>query len=90
MASAISDKVPPHRPSTRTGTTLASYAVPATPVALSVTAATVPVTWVPCQLEVEPVFQGTHCWATVQSPSSLGSASLPSPSRAASASLMKS
>ena len=53
MASAMSDSEPPHAPSTRTGTTLAPYATPATPLALLVSAATVPVTWVPCQLESE-------------------------------------
>jgi len=52
MASAMSEVRPPQRPSTRTGTTLAPNAVPATPVALLVTAATVPATWVPCQLEL--------------------------------------
>ena len=44
IPSAISDVKPPHLPSTRTGTTFASYATPATPSPLLVTAATVPAT----------------------------------------------
>ena len=51
MASAISDVAPPQAPNTRTGTILAFGAAPATPLALLVTAATVPATCVPCQLE---------------------------------------
>ncbi len=85
MASAISDSEPPHRPSTRTGTTLALNAVPATP-AVVVTAATVPATWVPYQLELDV----EHPLVEFQSPSSAGLSSRPLPSRAAVASLMKS
>ena len=55
MASAMSDVEPPPRPSTRTGITLAPQAVPATPLALLVTAATVPATCVPCQLDGSPL-----------------------------------
>ncbi len=86
MASAMSDSEPPHRPSTRTGTTLALNAVPATPVVLLVSAATVPATWVPCQLELDVA----HPLVEFQSPSSAGLLSRPLPSRAAVASLMKS
>src|SRR5688500_12608041 len=48
---AMSDVNPPHVPSTRTGTTRALNATPDTPVPLFVSAATVPATCVPCQLE---------------------------------------
>ena len=51
-ASAMSEVEPPPRPSTRAWTSLASGAVPAPPVALLVTAAAVPATWVPCQEEL--------------------------------------
>lgn len=85
MASAISDSEPPHRPSTRTGTTLALNAVPATPVVV-VTAATVPAACVPCQLELDV----EHPLVEFQSPSSAGLSSRTLPSRAALASLMKS
>mgnify|MGYP006972268893 CR=1 FL=1 len=49
MASAMSDRVPPQRPSTRTGSTVDSNARPAMPTPLLVASATVPATCVPCQ-----------------------------------------
>src|SRR5262245_34251362 len=52
IASAMSDVRPPQRPSTRSGTTFAPNATPATPLPLFVTAAIVPATCVPCQLEL--------------------------------------
>ncbi len=90
MASTMSEVVPPHLPSTRTGWIFALYAMPATPLALLVAAAMVPATWVPCQeepLAVEPV---PHSPAALQSPWSAGLLSRPLPSRAAVASEMKS
>ena len=90
IASAMSEVYPPHLPSTRTGTTFALNAVPATPVLLLVTAATVPATWVPCQLELDAGMPAPHSLAAYQSPSSLGLLSRPPPSRAIAASLMKS
>src|SRR6185503_9951301 len=42
IASAMSELVPPHLPSTRTGTTFALKATPATPMPLLATAAIVP------------------------------------------------
>jgi hypothetical protein len=89
MASAMSEVKPPHLPSTRTGRSLALRATPATPVRLSVSAAMVPATWVPCQLEAEGCGL-PHSPALNQSPSSLGFGSRPLPSRAVAASLMKS
>ena len=80
IASAISEMEPPPTPSTRTGEMRALNAVPATPLALLVSAATVPATWVPCQLD----------WPLVESPGSLGSESRPPPSLATVVSLMKS
>src|SRR4249920_1491411 len=86
MASAISEVVPPHSPSTRTGSTLALKATPATPLLLLVTAAMVPATWVPCQLESSAtVVESPQSPVVSQSPSSFGLASRPLPSRAAAA-----
>ena len=89
MASAMSERDPPHLARTRTGTTLALGATPATPVALPVTAATVPATWVPCQEELEAAVC-PHSPAAYQSPWSWALASRPFPSRAAVASETKS
>ncbi len=89
MASAMSEREPPHLARTRTGTTLALGATPATPVALPVTAATVPATWVPCQEELEAAVC-PHSPAAYQSPWSWALASRPLPSRAAVASETKS
>src|SRR4249919_2884533 len=89
MASEMSEMNPPHLPSTRSGSTLALNATPATPLALLVTAAIVPATWVPCQLEL--VLPGKpHSESLLQSPGSFGSVSRPSPSLAENVSLMKS
>src|SRR5207244_12338285 len=84
MASAMSEVKPPHLPSTRTGRILALRAMPATPTPLSDSAAMVPATCVPCQLDVSGVVL-PHSPALNQSPSSLGLASRPSPSRAVAA-----
>src|SRR3546814_1073 len=81
IASTISEVNPPPLPSTRAGTTLALNATPATPLALLVTAATVPDTWVPCQLEFCPPLASPGSWASL---------SRPPPSAAMVASLMKS
>src|SRR5688572_8435895 len=89
IASAMSDSEPPHLASTRAWMMRALCAVPATPVALLVSAATVPATWVPCQLELEPV-GCPHSLAAYQSPWSCGLLSRPLPSRAAVASETKS
>jgi hypothetical protein len=77
-------------PSTRTGTILAPYATPATPVLLFVAAAMVPATWVPCQLEFDAGSPAPHSPAAVQSPGSLASLSRPLPSFAMVVSEMKS
>jgi hypothetical protein len=86
--------VPPHLPSTRTGTTLASGAVPAMPRLLLVAPATRLAVAVPCQLleeapqsEKVPVRVSA---SVTQSPGSLGSASRPLPSLATVALLTKS
>ena len=86
IASAMSEMLPPHLASTRTGWILALNAVPATPMPLLVNAATVPATCVPCQLEFEPT-SWPHSPAVYQSPWSAGLESRPLPSRAAVASL---
>jgi hypothetical protein len=85
----MSELVPPHLPSTRTGTTFALNATPATPMPLLATAATVPATWLPCQLELLGVAE-PHSPALNQSPWSCGLLSRPLPSRAVVALLMKS
>src|SRR5690554_1694383 len=79
MPAAMSCVVPPHLPSTRTCWTLTPRAFPTTPLA-SLTAAIVPATWVPCQLEPPPP-EPLHSPGEVQSPWSLGFESRPSPSR---------
>src|SRR5688500_5353435 len=71
IASAMSDPLPPHLPSTRIGWTAAPNATPATPLALLVTAPTVPATCVPCQLELRSEGWPPHSPARYQSPSSL-------------------
>ena len=88
MASAMSASEPPHLPRTRTGWILAFGATPTTPW-VSVTAATVPATWVPCQEEL-PGCEAPHSPAAYQSPSSRGLESRPLPSRAAAELEMKS
>ena len=89
-ASAISASVPPQRPSARTARTLDLNAIPATPAALLVTAATVPATWVPCQLELLAGEPAKHWPAVLQSPGSSALASRPLPSLAVVTLLMKS
>ncbi len=56
MAAAMSLVQPPHLPSTRTGWTFVSHAMPAMPTPLLPRAAMVPATCVPCQLEL-PTWQ---------------------------------
>src|SRR5687767_13516845 len=89
-ASEMSFRVPPlHLPRTRTGISSAFGATPATPVMLSVTAAMVPATWVPCQLESTCAVL-PHVPAGVQLPSSCGLESRGLLSRAEAESVMKS
>ncbi len=92
IASAMSEVKPPHLPSTRAGTTLALNATPATPLPLLVTAAMVPATCVPCQLDASKVAgsPGPHSLGLIQSPGSLASLSRPLPSLATKVSEMKS
>src|SRR5690606_7677723 len=90
IASAMSASVPPHLPRTRTCCTFAPNATPATPLLLLVTAAMVPATWVPCQLEFDAGQPAWHSFAAYQSPSSCGFASRPLPSRAVAELEMKS
>ena len=89
MASAMSEREPPHLARTRTGTIFAFGATPATPVELPVTAATVPETCVPCQEELAAAVW-PHSPPAYQSPWSWALESRPLPSRAAVASETKS
>ena len=79
---AISCRLPPHFPKTRTGIILVLNDIPAPPILLFVNAAIVPATWVPCQ----ELFCGANghqkSLFETQSPGSLASASGPSPSLA--------
>src|ERR1041385_3911036 len=93
--SRISDKDPPHLPSTRTGRILDVQLMPPTPTLLLVAAPIVPATWVPCQElslvcppgagSAQPVKKPfaavpSSSVAVIQSPGSEGSGSRPSPS----------
>ncbi len=86
-----SSNVPPHLPSTRTGTILAFQSMPAIPAPLLVLAAMIPLTKVPCQLLG---LAGKSCRRIlrrrVASPGSEGSLSRPPPSLARCVSLTKS
>ncbi len=94
MPSRMSESVPPHLPSTRTGRICAPQLIPAIPVELFVLAARMPAVRVPCQ-ELSPTVQflnfvvATSADVT-QSPGSEASASRPSPSFATAGSVMKS
>ena len=87
MPSTMSATSAPHLPATRTGSTRPSRLTPATPSALSVSAATMPAMSVPCHelfatsQFANSGFESFSAWVT-QSPGSLGSASRPSPSLA--------
>src|SRR5260221_10830204 len=80
MPSTMSATSAPHLPATRTGSTRPSQLIPATPLLLLVTAATIPAMSVPCQelyWRVQPLntvgAASLSAWLT-QSPGSAGSA----------------
>ena len=88
MPSTMSATSAPHLPATRTGSTRPFQLMPATPNALSVTAATMPAMSVPCH-ELLATSQLPNSVGLLflsacvtQSPGSLGSASRPLPSLA--------
>src|SRR5512147_1787681 len=93
--SAISEVVPPHFPSTRTGTIFDTQLTPATPTPLLPAAPIVPDTCVPCQ-ELFMTGQnsrgppGTLSASVTQSPGSCGLGSRPSLSFASTTSDTKS
>ena len=94
IAAWMSESVPKHLPSTRTGSTLTPGAAPAMPMPSLAAAPTRLAVLVPCQelfSTVQPLNLAVPASAAVtQSPGSLGSASRPSPSLATVASLTKS
>ena len=86
MPTTMSATSAPHLPATRTGTTLPFQLRPATPIALSVLAASMPAMMVPCH-ELSATSQAPNSagfrvrsYSLTQSPGSLGSASQPWPS----------
>ena len=85
----IKGRNPPHLPSTRRGRIFAPWAMPATPVALLVSAAIVPATCVPCQLD-DVCPDPSHSPGAAHSPGSCESSSRPVPSLEVAISAMKS
>src|SRR4029450_5057235 len=81
MPSNTSSSVPPHSPSTRTGTIRAYKSMLAMPMPLLMSPAMIPETNGPCH-ELGCAGKPPHAPASTQSPSSRGSASRPLPSRA--------
>ncbi len=86
IAAMMSESVPPHLPSARTGSTQPFHVVPAIPRALFETAPTMPATRVPCHELSSGALPlngpDAASAADTQSPGSDGSASQPSPSLA--------
>ncbi len=90
IAATMSESLPPHLPSTRTGSSITSRPTEAMPMPLPVWAASRPAVWVPCQLLFSAAWPLPHSPAVVQSPGSLASGSRPLPSPEVAVSLMKS
>jgi len=65
IAAMMSESVPPHLPSTRTGSTITLRPTLAMPTLLSVAAPTRPAVWVPCQLLLLALVPVPHSRAVV-------------------------